>query len=256
MGVAVSPDGHLFIADTGNNRIREVLSDGTIGTFAGNGNAGLYGDGGSPIDAAIHAPRAIVFDSSFNLFIADTLDHRVRKISNSTNTIDTVVGKGQGFAGDGGPATNALLNLPTSLALDSAGNLYIADQANGRIRKVSTNGTISTVAGTETVFTGDSGPAINALVSSPRAVAVDGAGNVYISEPGENRIRKVTPDGTIVTIAGNGNCCYSNDGGSATSAPLNLPWGLAVDPAGNVFVADSGNSAIRVLRPTPSGTGQ
>ncbi|HEV3201673.1 MAG TPA: SMP-30/gluconolactonase/LRE family protein, partial [Bryobacteraceae bacterium] len=98
MGVAVSPDGHLFIADTGNNRIREVLSDGTIGTFAGNGNAGLYGDGGSPIDAAIHAPRAIVFDSSFNLFIADTLDHRVRKISNSTNTIDTVVGKGQGFA--------------------------------------------------------------------------------------------------------------------------------------------------------------
>ena len=256
MGVAVSPDGNLFVADTGNNRIREVLSDGTIGTYAGNGNAALFGDGGSPLDAAIHAPRAIVFDPNGNLYIADTLDHRVRRIDVSTYTIDTVAGKGQGFAGDGGPALNALLNLPTSLALDSAGNLYIADQANGRIRKVSSNGIISTVAGTDTVFTGDGGPAINALVSSPRGVAVDGAGNVYISEPGENRIRKVTPDGAIATIAGNGNCCYANDPGPATSAPLNLPWGLAVDSTGNVFVADSGNSAIRLLRPTSAGAGQ
>lgn len=256
MGVAVDPDDHLFIADTGNNRIREVLSDGRIGTYAGNGNAGLFGDGGSPLDAAIHAPRAIAFDAAGNLYIADTLDHRVRKIDVSTYTIDTVVGSGQGFGGDGGPAVNARLNLPSALTLDSAGNLYIADQANGRIRKVSTNGTIGTVAGTETVFTGDGGPATSALVSGPRGLAVDRSGNLYISESGENRIRKVTPDGAIATIAGNGNCCYSNDGGPATNATLNLPWGLAVDAAGNVFVADSGNSAIRLLQPAPSGPAQ
>jgi uncharacterized protein (TIGR03437 family) len=256
MGVAISPDGNLFIADTGNNRIREVLADGTIGTYAGNGNAGLFGDGGSPLAAAIHSPRAIVFDPDGNLYIADTLDHRVRKIDVSTGTIDTVVGMGLGFAGDGGPALNALLNTPSALALDSAGNLYISDQANGRIRKVSTAGIITTVAGGETTLTGDGGPAINALLSAPRGVAVDGSGNLYISESGENRIRKVTTDGNIATIAGNGNCCYSNDGGPATNASLNLPWGLVLDSTGDVFVADSGNSAIRLLRPAASGATQ
>ncbi|MBZ5620847.1 MAG: hypothetical protein LAQ69_19280 [Acidobacteriia bacterium] len=256
MGVAVNADDTLFIADTGNNRIREVLKDGTIGTYAGNGNAGFFGDGGSPLDAALHAPRAIAFDPAGNLYIADTLDHRIRKIDSATYTIDTVAGKGQGLAGDGGPAVNALLNLPSSIALDSAGALYITDEANGRIRKVSTAGTITTVAGTDTVFTGDGGLAINARLSGPRGVAVDWAGNLYISDPGENRVRKVTTDGLITTIAGDGNCCYSNDGGPATSASLNLPWGVVVDPAGSVYVADAGNNAIRVIQPVPPGGAQ
>jgi uncharacterized protein (TIGR03437 family) len=256
MGVAVDSEDHLYIADTGNNRIREVLSNGNIGTFAGNGNAGLFGDGGNPLDAAIHAPRAIAFDAHGNLYIADTLDHRVRKIDAHTNTIDTVVGSGQGFGGDGGAAVSARLNLPTALTVDSADNLYIADQGNNRIRKVSADGTIQTVAGTDTAFTGDGGPAVSALVSSPRGVAVDRSGNLYISEPGENRIRKVTPDGGIATIAGNGNCCYSNDGGPATNATLNQPWGLALDSTGDVLVADSGNSAIRLLQPAPTGAAQ
>jgi uncharacterized protein (TIGR03437 family) len=252
MGVAVR-DGELFIADTGNNRIREVLRDGRIGTYAGNGNAGLFGDGGSPLDAAIHAPRAVAFDKDGSLYIADTLDHRVRKVDVATLTINTIVGKGQGFGGDGGPATNAMLNLPTALTLDSAGNLYIADQGNGRIRKVTKDGIISTVAGTQTVFTGDGGLATQALVSAPRGLAVDAAGNIYISESGENRIRKVATDGTISTIAGNGNCCYMNDGGPATNAPLNQPWGVAFDANGNGFVADTGNSAIRLVQPATSG---
>ncbi|HTS28347.1 MAG TPA: NHL repeat-containing protein [Bryobacteraceae bacterium] len=252
MGVAVY-NGALYIADTANNRIRIVLADGTIGTIVGNGNAGLYGDGGLPIEAAIHAPQSIVFDGPGNLYIADTLDNRVRKIDSTTNLISTVVGRGSGFGGDGGPATDALLNGPTALAVDSAGNLYIADQNNGRIRKVSTDGNITTVAGTATVFTGDGGPAINALLSAPRGIAVDSAGNLYISDSGENRIRRVGTDGMISTIAGNGNCCYTNDGGPATSASLNQPWGLALDAKGNISLADTGNNAIRLLKPTAAG---
>lgn len=256
VGVAVDSEGHIFIADSANNRIREVLSDGTIGTFAGNGNAAFFGDGTAPIFAAIHAPRGLAFDPAGNLYIADTQDHRVRKI-NPDNTIVTVAGNGQpGFSGDGGPAINAALNLPSSIAFDSAGNLYIADQANNRIRKVSTNGTISTVAGTDTVFTGDGGPAAIALISHPQGVAVDRAGNLYISETGENRIRKVTTDGIISTLAGTGNCCYSNDGGPANQASLNQPWGVAVDPAGNVYIGDSGNNAIRLVQPVPTGAKQ
>jgi len=236
MGVAVDAGGNLYIADTGNNKVRMVYPDGTIGTLAGNGNAAFFGDGGDALTAALHAPRAVAIDATGVLYVADTLDHRVRTIVDGI--IDTVAGRGQGFGGDGSQASNALLNFPSSLTTDSNGNLYIADQDNGRIRKVSAAGIISTVA--------DS-------LSNPQGVTVDRAGNVYVSEAGHNRIRKVAGDGTVTTVAGNGQCCYTNDGGPATSASLNSPWGIAADPSGNIYFADSANDAIRLLQPAPAG---
>ena len=239
MGVAVDDGGNLYIADTGNNKVRMVYPDGTIGTLAGNGNAALFGDGGNALTAALHAPRAVAIDPSGVLYIADTLDHRVRRIVDGI--IDTVAGRGQGFGGDGSQALNALLNFPSSLAFDPAGSLYIADQANGRIRKVAPDGTITTAA--------DS-------LSNPDGVTVDRAGNLYVTEAGQNRIRRVAGDGTVTTIAGNGQCCYTNDGGPATGASLNSPWGIAADSSGNLYFADSGNDAIRLLQPAPAGGGQ
>ncbi len=253
MGVAVDPDGNLYIADTGNNRVRFINANGMIYTVAGNGNAAFFGDGAVAYNASLHAPRAIAVDAAYNLYIADTLDHRIRKVG-TDGIIDTIVGRGQGFAGDGGSAAIALLNFPSSITLDSGGNLYIADQANNRIRKVSTLGAITTVAGNDGFGAlGDGGPATSAQLKAPQGVAVDRAGNLYISDSGQNRIRRVAADGAIGTIAGNGRCCYANDGIPATLAPINLPWGIAVGPAGNVYVADSGNNAIRELQPLRAG---
>ena len=255
-GVAVDSTGNLYIADTGNNRIRFVNLQGTIGTLAGNGNAGLFGDGGSAQAAALHAPRGVAVDSAGNVYIADTLDHRVREVT-TDGVINTVAGRGQGFSGDGGPAVNAQLNLPTAVAVDAAGLLYIADQANGRIRKVSALGNITTVAGGgSTNGPGDGGPAVNAQLIAPQGLAVDRLGNLYVADSGENRLRKVTIDGQIATIAGTGQCCYANDGGPGTSALLNQPWGVTLDSLGDVFFADSGNNAIRLLQPLSSNPGQ
>jgi uncharacterized protein (TIGR03437 family) len=192
-------------------------------------------------------PRGVAVDPLRNLYIADTLNHRIREVT-LDGILNTVAGSGQGFGGDGGPATSALLNLPSSIALDSSGNLFIADQGNGRIRMLSASGTISTVAGSDgSRGLGDGGPATSARLVNPQGVAVDPAGNLYISDTGENRIREVSTAGVITTIAGNGRCCYSNDGIPAAVAPLNVPCGIAVDSSGNVWVADSGNNAIREL---------
>ncbi len=237
MGVAVDSGGNLFIADTGNNRVRKVFPNGIIGTVAGNGNAGFFGDGGNALFAALHAPRAVAVAPDGALYIADTEDHRVRKVVNGY--IDTIAGRGLGFGGDGGLAVDALMSFPSALALDSAGNLYIADQGNGRIRQVSLAGIITTVAG-------DDGS-----LACPRGVAADAAGNVYFADAGGNRILRLAAGGAATAIAGTGQCCYANDGGPAANASLNMPWGLAVDSSGNVYFADSGNDAIRLLRPTP-----
>ena len=250
MGVAADAYGDLFIADTGNNRIRKVTAGGTIFTVVGNGNAGFFGDGGPGPQAALHSPESVAVDAAGNLYIADTGNQRVRAAT-QTLTVRTIAGTGQaGFSGDGGPAANAELSSPAAVALDAGGNVYIADRDNGRIRIVNRAGTIATVAGSSSANgIGDGGPAASAGLAAPQGVAVDGAGDIFVSDTGHNRVREVFANGTIVTLAGNGNRGYAGDGGPAPGAQFNAPLALAMDAAGNLYVADSANNAVRAIQP-------
>src|SRR5437773_2649081 len=245
-GVALDPAGNLYIADTADHRIRKVTPGGTISTYAGSGSCGFSGDGGPATAAQLSVPVGVALDPAGNLYIADHDNGRIRKVT-SGGTISTYAGSGsRGLSGDGGPATAAQLSSPHGVALDTAGNLYIAD--SNRIRKVTPGGTISTYAGTGTgPFSGDGGPATAAQLSSPAGVALDLTGNLYIADDGNYRIRKVTPGGTISTYAGGGSSNFSGDGGPATAAQLNVPVGVALDPAGNLYIADKDNASTHEL---------
>jgi uncharacterized protein (TIGR03437 family) len=236
--VAVDSAGSLYIADGGNSRIRKV-SNGVITTVAGNGTPGFSGDGGQATSAELYEPSGVAVDSAGNLYIADTRNNRIRKVS--SGVITTVAGGGSSF-GDNGPATRAWLNGPAGVAVDSAGDLYIADLGNNRIRRVS-NGVITTVAGGGSSI-GNNGPATSAELYYPEGVAVDSGGNLYIADFLINRIRGVA-NGVITTVAGTGAPDFGGDGGQATSAQLNGPMGVAVDSAGDLYVADFGNNRIR-----------
>jgi sugar lactone lactonase YvrE len=244
--VAIDGSGNLYIADVRNHRIRRVDTEGTISTVAGNGAAGFGGDGGPAVQAQLNQPLGVAVDGQGNLYIADTLNNRIRKVD-ADGAISTVAGNGsEGFGGDGGRAVDAKLSRPVGLIVDAEGTLFIADVFNNRIRKVDTDGTISTVAGDgEAGFKGDGGPAIAAQLNRPRDVAVDGDGNVYIADTDNTRIRKVTPDGIISTVAGNGRVDFSGDGGPAREASLNIPRSVAADVTGRILIADMSNNRIR-----------
>lgn len=294
--IAVDSSGNIYIADSGNNRIRKI-SNGNISTVAGNGTAGYTGDKAAATSAELNNPTGVAVDSSGNLYIADTNNQVVRKVDTSGN-ITTFAGDngvGAGYSGDTGTATNAQLNAPTAVAIDSSGNLYIADANNNTIRVVTagtintvsatsgtvihpdglavdaagnlyiadtpnrrivklSNGVLTVVAGNETIGSaGDNGLAVNAQLYDPFGVAVDAAGYVYIADTFNSRIRKVSLDGTLSTIAGTGYPSYYGDGGQATSATVYFPHAVAVDSSGRVYVADTVNHAIRMLQPlTPS----
>ena len=260
-GVALDGAGNLYIADTGNHRIRKVNSAGVISTVAGNGTRGYGGDGGPATAAQLQLPAGVAADGAGNLYIADFHNHRIRKV-NSAGVISTVAGTGAaGYGGDGGPATAAQLKYPYGLALDGAGNLYIADYENHRIRKMNSAGNISTVAGTGAAgYGGDDGRAVNAKLNYPRDLALDGAGNLYIADGKNHRIRKMNAAGDISTVAGNGAAGYGGDGGAAVDAQLNRPYGVAADGAGNLYIADQTNQRIRKVNAagvitTVAGTG-
>jgi len=231
--------------------MRSVAPSGVIATFAGTGaSCGFGGEGDPATLAPLCAPQGVVADLAGNVYIADT-DHNVVIQVDPAGTVHTVAGTGT--AGDAGAGNTSWgeLNGPTGLALDSAGNLYIADTQNHRIRMLAPNGAISTIAGTGTGgFSGDGGAAAAAELNAPTAVAIDSSGNIYVADTLNHRVRLVTTDGNIATIAGTGDAAYNGDDGPAVRMALSSPYGLALDGQGNVYVADTGNNRVRMLSTT------
>lgn len=273
--VAYDSSGNLFIVDTNNNTIRKVTTDSKISRVAGIGTAGYAdaddydpdGDADSDDtinsedsdytaveapDALINYPIGIAIASDGTIYIADTKNHRIRRVDSSTTYVTTYAGTGTaGWSGDGGPAAEAKLNYPMGLALDADGNLYVCDTFNHRIRRIATDGTISTVAGRGTPgFSGDNGWATAARLFYPKGITFAPDGKLYIADTFNSRIRVIAADGIISTIAGNGRYNGNGDGGDSLSAELRFPNAVAVASDGKIYISDTQNNRIRLLTPT------
>lgn len=244
---AVGPDGSIFVADTLNNRVRRIDPSGTVTTYAGTGVGGYSGDGGPAVDAQLAWPHDVTVDARGNLYIADSNNQRIRKVD-TDGVITTIAGTGKtGYNGDDRPAVTALLKYPKSVALQGHA-LYFADSLNQRIRKVNLNtGMIKAVAGSGVKgFGGDGGPAELASFDVPQRIAFDSAGNLFIADTRNNRIRQVdAATGTIRTVVGTGVSGYGGDGGPAVHAAISVPRGLALADDATLYIADSGNHVIR-----------
>jgi Collagen triple helix repeat (20 copies)/NHL repeat len=255
-GVAATPDGGFLIADANNQRVRQVSPGGTISTVAGTGTAGSAGDDGPATAAQLAGPKGVATTADGGFLIADTANHRVRRVSPG-GTITTVAGTTQGFSGDGGLATAAQLAFPRGVAETADGGFVIADANNNRVRRVSPGGTITTAVGSTAGFSGDGGPATAAQLMVPSGVAATADGGFLIADTSNQRVRRVSPGGTITTVAGNGMFGFSGDGGLATAAQLDFPSGVAATAEGGLLIADRDNSRIRFvdadLRPGPKG---
>jgi sugar lactone lactonase YvrE len=258
-GITTDTHNNIFFADFAQKRIRKIDPSGIMTTVAGTGVGGITGDGGPATDAELFGPEGIAVAPTGEIYISNP--HSIRKID-ASGIITTIAGSGitYGFSGDGGPATAALLSGPAQIAIDGAGNILFADAGNCRIRKIDGTGTITTIAGSGPSgvtsglggFSGDGGPATNALLNTPSGLAVDDAGNIYIADQYNYRIRKIDASGTITTIAGSGATGvgvggYSGDNGPATSALLKQPYGVSISCAGNVYISDRSNNCVRVV---------
>lgn len=253
-GLALDAQGNLYISDVGAHRIFKLDRDGRLRVIAGTGEGGFGGDGAAAVRAQLFAPHDLLFDGEGNLLIADTYNHRIRRIDRQ-GIITTIVGNGKAaYVGDNGPALAASLNNPQSVALDRSGNLLIADTFNHVIRRVDRAGTITTFAGTVAGFGGDGGPANKAQMSLPMAVAVAPDGAVYVSDGSNSRVRRISADGTIQTIVGYGpgqdlyGAGFAGDGGPAEKAKIFTATDLKCDAAGNLYISDTGNNRVRVIR--------
>jgi len=245
-GVAVDASGNVYVADTSSHRIQKVALGGTVTTIAGHGTAGFSGDNGPALAAQLNSPSGVAVDYTGTLYISDSGNHRLRRVLPG-GTITSLAGNGNpGFSSDSGPASTAMLNRPSGIAVDLIGNLYLADQFNYRLRKIGTNGGIAPIAGNGArSFSVNGGAASGAQLDQPKALAMDAAGNLYIADGNNCRVRKVSPNGTITTIAGTGAPGYSGDNGPATGAQLAYQLGIAVSPAGELYIADSFNHRVR-----------
>ena len=257
-GIAVDSSGNLYISQYGDGHIRKVASGtggagGKISTIAGNGILGFSGDGSTATSAQLNIPHGLAVDSSGNVYVADWGNNRVRKIT-STGTISTAAGNGVlSYSGDGGTATQAQFSNPSAVAVDPAGNIYVADTANNAVRQITSKGVVSTFAGTGIAgFAGDGSAANKAQLNAPQGVALDAAGNLYIADSGNLRVRVVGTNGNISTFAGNGSPGSSGDGAAAGSATFYLPAAVAADKSGNIYIADYQAGVVRKV--SSSGT--
>jgi sugar lactone lactonase YvrE len=251
-GICVDRNGRVYFADPAANVIRVIDTLGFIHVAAGRpgiDSFGYNGDGISATAAKLFGPMDVKCDAAGNLYIADAGSARIRKVD-TFGIISTVAGSLPGLAGDGGPATAALMNFPCGIALDGSGNIFVADFSNNRVRKIDASGTMSTIGGGDTSgYAGDGGPATAALMYQPAFVAADPAGNVYIADQGNDRVREIDRSGIITTFAGNGVFGYTGDGGSPTDAAFMYPAGMVFSASGNMYVVDNGNFVIREIAP-------
>lgn len=247
-GLVYDTAGNLYVSDTFNDKIRKIATDGTITTVAGTGTPGFGGDGGPAGSAQLHSPLELAVAPDGSLLVADVDNHRIRTIA-ADGTISTVAGDGTyGDAGDGGPATSASLSEPVSVAVAPDGTVFVADYRAHRIRRIAPDGTIHPYAGTGTAgFSGDGAVAAAATLNQPSSLVLDPVGNLYVADSGNHRVRRITPDGVIRTVAGTGTASSTGDGGAATSATLITPTGLALDRSGVLYVADQSGYRIRKI---------
>lgn len=261
-GVAVDKSGAVFVADSGNHRVRRIDPEGRISTLAGTGEAGYGGDGCPAAEAELNEPCGIAADGAGSVYVCDSKNHRIRRID-AKGMIATVAGTGTpGHGGDGGPAIEAMLHWPALVATDERGNVYVGDRNNERVRKIDADGIITTVVGTgQPGYAGDRGPADRAQLSQPSGVAVDGAGNLYVADTENGRVRRIDSAGTITTFAGGGSALHNGDRGPADKARIGTVHGLSVDASGNVYFSDSFHHRVRRFLPggritTIAGTGK